>query len=178
MRRNSPLTGRPWISSIIFFERSPSATAVITRPTSVVGWARLSISVLIESTAMVHMPEEPESAVRSVSLPSSLMILLTRTISLAMPSLRQQTSLNTWAISPRMPFWLLGNRMEKSPRRTARKASSNSTSRSSMSPAALGLPACADLPSPPCESAPLGPSKKTERPGLRVVKKFAMEAFS
>ena len=37
MRRNSPRTGLPSISSAIFCERSPSATAMMTRATSVVG---------------------------------------------------------------------------------------------------------------------------------------------
>ena len=46
MRRNSPLTGWPSILSAIFCERSPSATASMTRATSVVGRTRSSISVL------------------------------------------------------------------------------------------------------------------------------------
>ena len=78
MRRNSPLTGRPWISSIIFLDRSPWATEVMTRPTSVVGWARLSMSVLMESTLVAHRPAPLRSEARSVSLPSSPTILLTR----------------------------------------------------------------------------------------------------
>src|SRR4051794_37439962 len=49
MRRNSPLTGWPPISSAIFCDRSPSATASITRAISVVGRTRSSIRSLIAS---------------------------------------------------------------------------------------------------------------------------------
>ena len=49
MCRNSPLTGRPAIFSCIFWLRSPSATAPITRATSRVGRERSSIIVLTDS---------------------------------------------------------------------------------------------------------------------------------
>ncbi len=50
MRRNSPLTGWPSILSAIFCERSPWATASMTRATSVVGRTRSSMSVLRAET--------------------------------------------------------------------------------------------------------------------------------
>ena len=56
MRRNSPLTGCPSIVSCIFCERSPSATASITRATSVVGRTRSSISVLSASIVSAQSP--------------------------------------------------------------------------------------------------------------------------
>ena len=54
MRANSPFTGRPSISSAIFWFRSPSATATITRATSVVGRTRSSIRPLTESIAVLQ----------------------------------------------------------------------------------------------------------------------------
>ena len=50
VRRNSPRSGRPSISSSMVWDRSPLATAPITRATSVVGCTRSPISVLTEST--------------------------------------------------------------------------------------------------------------------------------
>jgi hypothetical protein len=49
MRANSPLTGWPSISMAIFWLRSPSATATITRATSVVGRTRSSMRPLTVS---------------------------------------------------------------------------------------------------------------------------------
>ena len=46
IRRNSPRSGRPSISSAMCWDRSPSATASITRAISAVGAARSSISAL------------------------------------------------------------------------------------------------------------------------------------
>ena len=48
MRRNSPRSGRPSISTVIDCERSPLATAPMTRATSAVGWTMSSISSLTE----------------------------------------------------------------------------------------------------------------------------------
>ena len=46
MRRNSPRSGRPSISTVIVCDRSPLATAPMTRATSVVGCTMSSISSL------------------------------------------------------------------------------------------------------------------------------------
>ena len=56
MRRYSPRSGLPSISSAMCWERSPSATASITRAISAVGAARSSISAL---TARAPSPHEP-----------------------------------------------------------------------------------------------------------------------
>ena len=56
MRRNSPLTGWPSISSAIFWVKSPSATALMTRATSVVGCTRSPMSALIEPTLAAQPP--------------------------------------------------------------------------------------------------------------------------
>ena len=63
MRRNSPFTGWPSISSAIFWVRSPSATAISTRATSVVGCTRSPISELMELTLV------PQPPVTSPSVP-------------------------------------------------------------------------------------------------------------
>ena len=59
IRRNSPRTGWPSISSWIRCDRSPSATASITRATSIVGRARLSISSLTAPIFSAHEPGAP-----------------------------------------------------------------------------------------------------------------------
>jgi hypothetical protein len=56
MRRNSPLTGWSSILSAIFCERSPSATATMTRATSVVGRTRSSTKALTDSSCVSHVP--------------------------------------------------------------------------------------------------------------------------
>ena len=59
MRRNSPISGRPSISSDIVCDRSPLATAPITRATSLVGWTRSPIRVLTEFTEAAQAPGGP-----------------------------------------------------------------------------------------------------------------------
>ncbi len=61
MRRNSPRTGLPSISSAIFCERSPAATAMMTRATSVEGRTRSPMSALNDSTWLDHPPCAPLS---------------------------------------------------------------------------------------------------------------------
>ena len=54
--RNSPVSGRPSMSSAIVCDRSPFATAPMTRATSVVGCTRSTISVFTESMQPLHAP--------------------------------------------------------------------------------------------------------------------------
>ena len=70
MRRNSPRSGRPSISSAMCWDRSPSATATITRAISVVGRPRSSISELTARAPSAQAPSRPSSSRRSVSRPS------------------------------------------------------------------------------------------------------------
>ena len=56
MRRNSPRSGRPSISSCMVCARSPLATAPMTRATSVVGWTRSPIIAFTESTQSAQQP--------------------------------------------------------------------------------------------------------------------------
>jgi hypothetical protein len=55
-RRKSPRSGRPCTSSRTICDRSPFATAVIARVTSVVGHSRSSISVLIDDSISPQAP--------------------------------------------------------------------------------------------------------------------------
>src|SRR5215211_3581887 len=138
MRRNSPFTGWPSIVSAIFWDRSPSATALSTRPTSVVGRTRSSIKELIESTLVSQPPAAPGREARSVIRPSRPMILAIRTSSLVMRWFEATSSLYDAATSPITPFRRLESLTEKSPRRAASSAStssfraSGSTARSAM----------------------------------------------
>ncbi len=83
MRWNSPRTGWPSMVSAIFWLRSPAATAVMTRATSVVGRTRSSISALTDSIESAHSPYSPGSAARSVMRPSRPITRATRASSLA-----------------------------------------------------------------------------------------------
>ena len=70
MRRNSPRSGASTVRSSICWERSPSATASMTRATSVTGRTRSSTSALASSKQPAHVPGAPAGSSRSCSLPS------------------------------------------------------------------------------------------------------------
>src|SRR5262249_54639785 len=126
MRRSSPLTGRPSISSDIFCERSPSATASSTRDTSIVGRTRSSISELTESIASPHEPVTLSSCARSVILPSRRTTLLTRFSSSVSASRRSASWLKALATSPMTPPFCALSRTPASPSLADRRASSKS----------------------------------------------------
>ena len=125
MRANSPLTGRPSISSAIFWFRSPSATATITRATSVVGRTRSSIRPLTESTAVLHPPVAPCSRARSVMRPSRPMISATRTSSASSAALRAAIWLKADSSRPMSSLRRAGRRTLKSPAAAACMACSS-----------------------------------------------------
>ena len=104
IRRNSPFTGWPSISSAIFWFRSPSATASITRATSVVGRTRSSISALIDSIDSSHAPPTGPSEARSVMRPSRPITRPIRCSSRFIMALRSASSLNAACSSPTMPL--------------------------------------------------------------------------
>src|SRR5439155_1248751 len=116
MRRNSPYTGCPSISSAIFCVRSPSATATSTRATSVVGWTRSAIRALIESTEVFQDPVTSPSVARSVIRPSRPTTRSRRASSLVSASLRATTWLKVRAISAiRLAPRVNGSRTANSP---------------------------------------------------------------
>ena len=139
MRANSPLTGWPSIVSAIFWDRSPSATATSTRPTSVVGRTRSSISALTDSTPVAHEPYTPGSAARSPMRPSRPMTRATRSSSLAMRALCSTSSLTRDWTSPMRSRRRALTRTVKSPSRAAVSARRTS-SRACSSRCAMPLP--------------------------------------
>ena len=128
MRRNSPFTGCPSIVSCIFWERSPSATASITRATSVVGRTRSSIRVLSAAVVSAQCPVLAGACARSVSRPSRPMARPTRAISLLKASRRSASSLKARWRSAAMPLPETGRRTRKSPSRAAWSAASSGSS--------------------------------------------------
>ncbi len=127
MRRYSPRSGRPSISSAMCWDRSPSATATITRAISVVGRPRSSISELTARWPSAQEPSSPSSSRRSVSRPSRPTTRLIRRRSRCCRSWSATTSLNASATSPAAPA-RRGSRTLRSPPRTRRRASASSLS--------------------------------------------------
>ena len=68
VRRNSPSSGRPSTSSGIVCDRSPRATAPMTRAVSLVGSARSPISALTESIEAAQAPVTSPSEARCAEL--------------------------------------------------------------------------------------------------------------
>ncbi len=103
VRRNSPSSGRPAISSGIVCERSPRATAPMTRAVSLVGSARSVISALIDSTDIDHAPVTSPSEARWPICPRTPTSSRIRASSSAMRWLSSTTSLKRSATRPSMP---------------------------------------------------------------------------
>ena len=137
MRRNSPRSGRPSISSCMVWPRSPLATAPITRATSVVGCTRSPIMAFTESMQEFQAPVAAGSFARSPILPSLPTTVATRSSSRVKVSFRLAMSLNASAISPSTPVQSRGKRAEKSPFRNARKVFSSSFGSSCAVPVAV-----------------------------------------
>ncbi len=96
-------------------DRSPWATAPMTRAVSLVGWTRSPIRALTEISAASHEPLTDPSEARWSILPSLPTTRLIRSSSLAMRSLSSITSLNVSATLPATPVQSSGSRAEKSP---------------------------------------------------------------
>ncbi len=122
IRRNSPRSGRPSISTVMLCDRSPLATAPMTRDTSAVGWTMSSISSLTERIALSQPPRAFFTRPRWLILPSLPTTLERRSNSWVISSLRETTSLKRAAISPSTPSTSSGRRTLNSPRRSARRA--------------------------------------------------------
>ena len=131
MRKNSPSSGRPSISVAIVLDRSPFATAPMTRAISLVGCTRSPIRSLIDLTASTHDSDTSPSEALCVIRPSFPTTRPTRSSSCVIRRLVLAISLNVSAILPAMPVQSSGNRTEKSPRWTATKAESNCLASSS-----------------------------------------------
>jgi len=94
MRRNSPFTARPSIFSCIFWLRSPSATASMTRATSRVGRERSSDHRVDGVEARAPRAGDGLTSARSVRRPSRPITVATRTISSVVRSRVCDSSLN------------------------------------------------------------------------------------
>jgi hypothetical protein len=70
VRRNSPCNGRPSISIAIVFDRSPFATAPITRAISLVGCTRSAIKPFTDPMASPQQSETSPSEARCEIRPS------------------------------------------------------------------------------------------------------------
>src|SRR2546425_1663327 len=125
-RRNSPFNGRSSTCSAMRSERSPFATAPITRAISLVGRAISSISKLVESTSRSHDPEAAGTDARCIIFPSLPTTRLTRSTSFVVLSLSSMMSLSVSAILPASPVHSPGRRAEKSPFLNATNVFSNS----------------------------------------------------
>ncbi len=119
VRRNSPRIGRPSTSRSIFCERSPWATAPITRSTSLTGWPRSKTSSLTALMASRHPPVAPRIDARSESRPFLPTSSATRPSSAVNSSFCAMTALRASAMRPAMPLSSTTRRVEKSPLRTA-----------------------------------------------------------
>ncbi len=127
MRRNSPRSGRPSISFAMCWDRSPSATATITRAISVVGRPRSSIRLFTARTPSAQAPSKCSSSTRSVIRPSRPTTRPMRRSSRFRRSSNVMTSLNRSATSPAAPV-RRGIRTLKSPSRTRCSASASAAS--------------------------------------------------
>ena len=103
VRRNSPCSSRPSTSSAIDFDRSPCATAPITRATSEVGCTRSSISALTHSIDSPQKPRASRIEARCLSLPSLPTTWRRRATSAASVAFCSTTSLKTSATLPATP---------------------------------------------------------------------------
>ncbi len=125
IRRNSPRSGASVVRSSIFCDRSPSATASMTRATSVTGRTRSSTRLLASSKQPAQVPCAPAGSSRSCSLPSRPTDRRTRRSSEARWELRSATSLNARARSREMPSPVSGSRRRKLPLPRSWSAASN-----------------------------------------------------
>ncbi len=123
-RKKSPRSGRPSMSKALRCERSPCATAAITRFVSAIGAATDSMSELYASICSCHPPLTPSTAARLESRPSRAMTRLTRLTSLSKRVFVSRQSLNAAASSASIPSPFTGRRTEKSPLRNACSAAS------------------------------------------------------
>ena len=125
VRKNSPLSGCPSILVAIVSDKSPFATAPITRAISLVGRTRSSIKTLTHPMASAQQLDTLFSDARSVIRPSFPTTCTIRSNSCVMRSLVSMTVLNVSAIFPDKPVQSSGRRAEKSPRLKAINAASN-----------------------------------------------------
>ena len=109
VRRNSPSSALPSASSAIDLDRSPCATAPITRATSDVGCTRSAINELIDSAQSRHKPLAFGTKARSLSLPSLPTTRDSRVSSCDMRTFSATTSLKASDTLPNTPVQSCGS---------------------------------------------------------------------
>ncbi len=114
-RRYWPLSGWPSTSSAMVCDRSPFATAPMTRAISVVGRTRSSIRVLTELMMVAQPPATFGTAARCVRRPSRPTTRDTSVTAFTIFSLVSMISLRVSAILPATPVQSDGMRAVKSP---------------------------------------------------------------
>ena len=122
VRRNWPSRLRPSISTAIVWERSPSATAPITRAISLVGRTRSSMMPFTDDTHRPHPPRASPREIRSRIRPSFPTTCPTRSSSSPIRWFISSTPLTRSATLPALPVQSRGSRTEKSPRWNAERA--------------------------------------------------------
>ncbi len=130
-RRYWPLSGWPSTSSAMVCDRSPLATAPITRAISVVGRTRSSIRVLTELMMVAQPPTTFGTEARWARRPSRPTTRDTSVTARTIFSLVSMMSLRVSAILPEMPLQSDGMRAVKSPFLSAISVASRSLMSSS-----------------------------------------------
>ncbi len=144
MRRNSPFRGLPSCSRGMRCERSPLATAPMTRATSSVGCTRSPIRVFSDSIRAAHEPEAAPRLALWVIRPSLPTIVAIRAVSRVPFSSSSATSLNASAIAAPTTVSSTGRRTLKSPLLSVLRAASSPFA--SKCPSGAGMTAVAPLP--------------------------------
>ena len=144
--RNSPSSGRPSVSRAMDWERSPLATAPMTRLVSLMGWTRSVMRALTEATESDQEPVTSPRARRSPRRPPFPTRSLSRASSAARRWFSSTVSLKASAILPSMPLHSAGRRTEKSPLR--KEVSAWSRTRRSRVPVTVGSPSMEISPAP------------------------------
>ena len=112
----------------MLWERSPFATAPMTRATSAVGCTRSDTSPFAESTQAAQAPRALGSAARCDVCPCLPTLSLSRPSSRESPPFSSMISFSTSATLPASPVRATGMRTPKSPFRTAMRVSSSTAS--------------------------------------------------
>ena len=139
VRRNSPFSGRPSISIAIVCERSPLATAPMTRDTSDIGCTRSPMSAFTASTLSLQPPETSPRESRRLSCPSRPTAPWMRRSSAVSRSLRSIDSLSASATFAATPVYSGESRAEKSPLRKAVSTARSSRVSSSFEGRCVGV---------------------------------------
>ncbi len=109
----------PRASTVIFCDRSPLATAVVTSAMLRTWLVRFPAMALTDSVRSFQVPETPGTSAWPPSRPSVPTSLATLVTSEVNSDSWSTMPLNTWAISPSSPPASSGSLVPKSPSRTA-----------------------------------------------------------